>query len=404
MSGIRYDVVIIGGGIVGTATGMALTDRDVGSVLLLEAEDSVASHQSGNNSGVIHSGLYYQPGSLKARNCVAGRDAMYRFCEEHDIPYERCGKVVVALDDSEIPALNELERRGKANGLEGLRRLEGDELDEYEPYVAGVAGLYVPVSGITDYGQVTQAFADIIRQQGGEIRLGTRVISCTKTAQGFVLGTNQGDVRCKNLINCAGLYSDRVARMCGLEPDLHIVPFRGEYYELVPESRHLVKGLIYPVPDLNLPFLGVHYTKEVDGGVKAGPNAVLAFKREGYGWGDVSLVDMWDYLTYRGFWNMAAKFWQVGIHEMYRSLVKRSFVNALRGLIPELEMDDVRRNGSGVRAQALDPDGSLVDDFRIMEAEGMIHVLNAPSPAATASMAIGRTIAEKAVDLFQEVE
>lgn len=403
MSGELYDVAIIGGGIVGTATGMELTARGDHSVLVVEAEDEVASHQSGNNSGVIHSGLYYQPGSLKARNCVAGRDAMYRFCEEHDLPYERCGKVVVALDESEIPALNELERRGKENGLEGLRRLGSEELAEYEPHVAGIAGLYVPVSGITDYGRVTEKFAQLIQQQGGEIRLGTRILSCQKGDEGFILGSTRGEIRCRNVINCAGLQSDRVARMCGLDPDLQIVPFRGEYYELVPESRHLVNALIYPVPDLNLPFLGVHFTKEVDGGVMAGPNAVLAFKREGYTWGDVSIRDVWEYLTYRGFWNMAGEFWRVGLHEMYRSLVKRSFVNALRDLIPELGMEDVRRNGAGVRAQALDPDGSLVDDFRIMESKGMIHVLNAPSPAATASIAIGQTIAERAVENFEEV-
>lgn len=403
MSDTAYAVAIVGGGIVGTATAMTLVESGVDSVVVLEAEEELASHQSGNNSGVIHSGLYYKPGSLKARNCVAGRDAMYRFCQKHEIPYERCGKVVVALNEGELPALNELERRGRENGLEGLRRLKADELHEYEPYVAGIEGLYVPVSGITDYEKVTERFAQLVRQGGGVIKTGTRVTACTAVETGYVLETTTGEIKCRNLINCAGLQSDRIARMCGLDPGLHIVPFRGEYYELVPESRHLVNGLIYPVPDLDLPFLGVHFTKEVDGGVKAGPNAVLAFEREGYSWGRFSFKDVWDYLTFGGFWHMAGKYWQVAVHEVYRSLVKEVFVEALQQLVPELKSSDVRRNGSGVRAQALDPDGTLVDDFRILEEEGMIHVLNAPSPAATSSIAIGQTIANKALENFEEV-
>lgn len=403
MSNQSFDVAVIGGGVVGTATAMTIMERGAGSLVVLEAEDELASHQSGNNSGVIHSGLYYQPGSLKARYCVSGRESIYAFCQENEIPFERCGKVVVALDKSELPALNELERRGRENGLEGLRRLEGDELHDYEPHVAGIAGLYVPVSGITDYEKVTVTFAERVRQFGGEIKLGAKVMSCTPESNGFVLETTQGDVKCSNLINCAGLQSDRIARMCGLDPGLQIVPFRGEYYELVPERRHLVNGLIYPVPDLDLPFLGVHFTKMVDGGVKAGPNAVLAFKREGYTWGRFAFRDVWDYLTYAGFWHMASKYWQVAIHEVYRSLVKGVFVNALQQLVPELKASDVRKDGSGVRAQALDPDGSLVDDFRILEEDRMIHVLNAPSPAATSSIAIGQTIARKALDTFEEV-
>lgn len=396
MSTKQYDVAIIGGGIVGCATAMVLTqDKDV-SVVVLEAESKLAAHQTGNNSGVIHSGLYYKPGSLKAKNCVQGREAMYQFCAAHGIPHERCGKVVVATHDQEIPMLNTLEERGRANGLEGLRRLSAGELKEYEPSVVGIDGLFVPDTGIVDYNRVTEKFAEIARTNGCEILLNTRVRICKRVSDGLVLKTAQGDFKCKNLVNCTGLQSDRVAKMCGVKPGLRIVPFRGEYYELVPERQHLVKNLIYPVPDLSFPFLGVHFTRMIQGGVEAGPNAVLSFKREGYKKTSFSVKDSLDTFTYGGFVKLIKPYWKMGFGEMYRSFSKKAFVKALQRLIPELRSDDVQPGGAGVRAQALEPTGTLVDDFRIVEAEKMIHVLNAPSPAATAAISIGGQIANMA--------
>ena len=391
-----FDVAIIGGGIVGLGTAMAIAQRKTARLVVLEAEAKLAAHQTGNNSGVIHSGLYYKPGSLKARNCVEGREAMYRFCAEHGIPHERCGKLVVASGPKELPALEELERRGRANGLQGLRRLGPEELKEYEPAVSGIAGLHVEETGIVDYTAVTEAFARVVGERGGEIRLGSRVERVARDNGALVLATPRGEVRCRSLINCAGLQSDRVAKLCGVEPGLKIAPFRGEYYELVPARQHLVRNLIYPVPDPQFPFLGVHFTRMIRGGVEAGPNAVLAFRREGYRVTSFSLRDSAELVAYPGFWRMAARHWRMGFSEMHRSLSKRAFVGALRKLVPELEDEDVHPSGAGVRAQALEPDGSLVDDFRIVEAERMIHVLNAPSPAATASISIGRTIAEMA--------
>ncbi|MCK4931485.1 MAG: L-2-hydroxyglutarate oxidase [Candidatus Aminicenantes bacterium] len=396
MSTKQYDVAIIGGGIVGCATAMVLTqDKDI-SVVVLEAESKLAAHQTGNNSGVIHSGLYYKPGSLKAKNCVQGREAMYQFCVAHGIPHERCGKVVVATHDQEIPMLNTLEERGRANGLEGLRRLSAGELKEYEPSVVGIDGLFVPDTGIVDYNRVTEKFAEIARTNGCEILLNTRVRICKRVSDGLVLKTAQGDFKCKNLVNCTGLQSDRVAKMCGVKPGLRIVPFRGEYYELVPERQHLVKNLIYPVPDLSFPFLGVHFTRMIQGGVEAGPNAVLSFKREGYKKTSFSVKDSLDTFTYGGFVKLIKPYWKMGFGEMYRSFSKKAFVKALQRLIPELRSDDVHPGGAGVRAQALEPTGALVDDFRIVEAEKMIHVLNAPSPAATAAISIGGQIANMA--------
>jgi L-2-hydroxyglutarate oxidase len=392
----QYDVAIIGGGIIGCATAMALTrDKDL-SVVVLEAESKLAAHQTGNNSGVIHSGLYYKPGSLKAKNCVQGREAMYRFCVTHGIAHERCGKVVVATDDKEIPMLNTLEERGRANGLEGLHRLSTEGIKEYEPYVAGIDGLFVPDTGIVDYNQVTEKFAEIARANGCEIWPNTRARVCERVSEGLILKTSQGNVRCKNLINCTGLQSDRVAKMCGVEPGLKIVPFRGEYYELIPERQYLVKNLIYPVPDLSFPFLGVHFTRMIQGGVEAGPNAVLSFKREGYKKTSFSVKDSLETLTYGGFIRLIRPYWKMGFGEIARSFSKKAFVRALKRLIPELRSDDVHPGGAGVRAQALEPTGALVDDFRIVEAERMIHVLNAPSPAATAAISIGEQIASMA--------
>lgn len=391
-----YDVAIIGGGIVGLATAVALAERRSLKLIVLEAEDRVAAHQSGHNSGVIHSGLYYRPGSLKARNCTEGREAMYRFCLEQGIPHERCGKLVVATQESERPALEELVRRGQANGLRDLRILKAEELAQYEPHVRGIAGLFVQETGIVDYTQVTQAYARLFQGAGGELRLRTKVLGFRRSGEELVLETTAGEIRCRHLINCGGLQCDRIARLCGVDVPLQIIPFRGEYYELVPARRHLVRNLIYPVPDARFPFLGVHFTRTIQGGVEAGPNAVLALRREGYSWWKVSPGDLWQLARFGGFWRMSRKYWQTGFGELVRSVSKKAFVAALQRLLPELQIDDIQPAGAGVRAQAVEPSGALVDDFRLVEAERMIHVLNAPSPAATASLSIGRTIAEMA--------
>lgn len=383
------DVAVIGGGLVGLATAMALAARGA-SVTVLEAEDRLAAHQSGHNSGVIHSGLYYKPGSLKARLCVEGARALWSFCEEEGIAAERCGKLVVATREEELPRLDELERHGQANGLSGLRRLRAEEIREIEPHAAGIAALHVPETGIVDYPAVARAYARRIERRGGRILTNARV---TAVRPGPVLETTSGTVACSRLVNCAGLQSDRIARLCGAEPDVRIFPFRGEYYELV--KTELVRGLIYPVPDPRFPFLGVHLTRMIGGGVEAGPNAVLALKREGYRWSDVSVRDSLATAGWPGFWSLAARFWKIGLYEVWRSLVKSAFVRDLQRLVPAIRPEDLHRAGAGVRAQALERNGALVDDFRIVETDRAVHVLNAPSPAATASIAIGRTIATK---------
>jgi L-2-hydroxyglutarate oxidase len=401
---VTFDIAIIGGGIVGLGTALALGERTAARIVVVEAEGKVAAHQTGHNSGVIHSGLYYKPGSLKARNCVDGREQMYRYCGENGIAHERCGKVVVATNKSELPALDELERRGTANGLKNLRRLSPAELREHEPHVAGIAGLFVAETGIVDYKQVAESYARKVRERDGDIRLDARVFAFQRSKSEFILNTTLGDVSCRSLVNCAGLQSDRVARMCGVEPGLQIIPFRGEYYDLVPDKWSLVRNLIYPVPDPRFPFLGVHFTRMIHGGVEAGPNAVLAFRREGYRRLSFRTRDVLQMFGYRGFWRMARKYYDMGIAEMYRSFSKRAFLKALQRLIPELQSRDIRRAGAGVRAQAVEPDGRTVDDFRIVQAERMVHVLNAPSPAATASLSIGRTIAEMAIANFDIAE
>ncbi|HPW56321.1 MAG: L-2-hydroxyglutarate oxidase [Thermoanaerobaculaceae bacterium] len=392
----KFDVAVIGGGIVGCATAMALVQRHALSLVVLEAEPKLAAHQTGNNSGVVHSGLYYKPGSLKATNCVQGREALYAFCAEWGIANDRCGKVVVATSPAEVPRLDELERRGRANGLADIKRLRPEEIREHEPHCAGIDGLWVPYTGIVDFVGVTETYARIVQDNGGEVRTGARVRRFARDGAVFVLETDAGTVRCRALVNCAGLQSDRVARLCGVRPGLQIVPFRGEYYEIVPAKQHLVRNLIYPVPDPEFPFLGVHFTRMVKGGVEAGPNAVLAFKREGYTKTSFSLRDAATFGTYGGFWRMAGKYWRMSLGEFHRSFSKAAFVKALQKLLPELGFDDVHPTGAGVRAQALEPTGKLVDDFRIVEAERMVHVLNAPSPAATASISIGAAIADMA--------
>jgi (S)-2-hydroxyglutarate dehydrogenase len=389
------DVVVVGGGIVGLATAMALAVQHKLSVTVLEAEDHVARHQTGNNSGVIHSGLYYKPRSLKATLCSEGREAMYQFCAEHGVPHERCGKIVVATRDSELPALTELERRGKANGLKP-RTLTAELIREHEPNIAGIAGLLVEETGIVRYTAVAEAYAKVIGGNGGKVVTGARVTCVIPQRDELIVQTARGEVHCGHLVNCGGLESDRVARLCGIEPGVRIVPFRGEYYQLAKSSEHLVRNLVYPVPDPRFPFLGVHFTRMIGGGVEAGPNAVLAWARKGYKRLSFNPRDALEIATFAGTWRMARKYWKTGLGEVYRSYNKRAFLAALQRLLPALTLDDLQPGGAGVRAQAMEPSGALVDDFRIIESERMVHVLNAPSPAATASISIGKYIAESA--------
>jgi (S)-2-hydroxyglutarate dehydrogenase len=397
-----YDVAIIGGGIIGVSVANALLDAKRSlRVVLLEAESHLGTHQTGHNSGVIHSGLYYKPGSLKAKLCAEGREAMYRFCREHGIAHERCGKIVVATREEELPRLEELHRRGTANGLPGLEWLTPEQIREHEPHATGIRGLFVPTTGIADYKGVVRAMGRIALDRGCDLKTAARVIGCRRSGGELILVTHAGDVRTKGLVNCGGLQSDRVARMCGVNPGVRIIPFRGEYYELIPSRHSLVKNLIYPVPDPRFPFLGVHFTRMATGGVEAGPNAVLALKREGYRWTDVRLNDLLETLTYSGFWKMAGRYWKTGVGEVWRSLNKAAFVAALQRLLPELKSEDVKPAGAGVRAQAVDPEGKLLDDFHIVQERGMVHVLNAPSPGATSSLSIGKAIAAMTRQQFE---
>lgn len=388
-----YDFAIIGGGIVGLSTGMALTQRYPGArILVLEKESRWAFHQTGNNSGVIHSGIYYKPGSFKAKFCADGCHSMVQFCQEHNIPHEVCGKVIIATEERELPMLETLYQRGLQNGVP-VERLTAEAVREYEPYVSCLAGVRVFSTGIADYKKVTQKYADLIQQQDGDLRLNTKVLNIAETSEGQVIQTTQGDFQTRFVINCAGLYSDRVAKMGNVDPQAKIVPFRGEYYELTPEKRYLVKGLIYPVPNPAFPFLGVHFTRMIDGSVHAGPNAVLSLKREGYTKTDFDLRDFAEVMTYPGFWKLAAKHADEGIQEIIRSFSKAAFVRSLQRLIPEVQMEDVVPTHAGVRAQALMNDGKLVDDFLIVQGKNSIHVCNAPSPAATSSLEIGKAVA-----------
>lgn len=397
---ISCDLVVVGGGIVGLASAMAMAKRTRAAITLIEAERRLAAHQTGNNSGVIHSGLYYKPGSLKARNCVEGRRFLYDFCRRRGIRHERCGKIVVALDPSQIPLLGELEKRGKANGLAGLRRLTPAQLQDYEPHVAGVDGLHVPETGIVDYRSVAEAFAATARRDGVRIELGRRFVGLVRRPGRLTVLTDGDEISCRYLVNCGGLLCDRIARKCGVAPGIRIVPFRGEYYKMTPERRFLVKNPIYPVPNPEFPFLGVHFTRLIDGGIEAGPNAVLAFKREGYKKTDFSLRDTLDILTFPGFFRLAARYWKTGLGEVHRSASKSAFVRALQKLVPAVCKDDLAPGGAGVRAQALSADGRLLDDFHIAGDRRSIHVLNAPSPAATASISIGAQVADMAVKRF----
>ena len=394
-----FDCAIIGGGIVGLATAVALVRKDpTVRVVVLEKEDDFARHQTGRNSGVIHSGIYYKPGSFKARFARAGSHSMVEFCREHGIPHEVCGKVIVATQESEWPLLEKLLQRGLDNQLP-VTRLSPEQVREIEPHVHCLAGLRVPTTGIVDYRQVCAKYAELVRQQGSTLMTGTKVTAIREVNGAHHIETTKGEFTARFLINCAGLHSDRVAKLAGVRPEARIVPFRGEYYELVPEKRHLVRTLIYPVPNPDFPFLGVHFTKMIDGSVHAGPNAVLAFKREGYYKTSFNLRDFVETMTYGGFWKLARKNLDEGLMEMRRSLSKAAFVKSLQRLVPEIQPGDIIPAHAGVRAQALLPDGALVDDFLILQGRNACHVCNAPSPAATASLEIGRSVVEQIPEL-----
>jgi L-2-hydroxyglutarate oxidase len=401
----RFDIAIVGAGIVGLSTAYAIANQHPELRLaVLEKEGDVAAHQTGHNSGVIHSGIYYKPGSLKAQLCVAGVRKLEAFCDEHNIPYQLIGKVIVATREDELPRLETLYERGVANGVRGVRKISKDELREIEPHAAGIAGIHSPKTGIVDYKQVSHALRDTLTQRGVDVCTGSKVTAIQPPATSSddlrITLSNSRVVLAKRLINCAGLQCDEVARMMGLQPDLRIVPFRGEYY-FVKEAKHdLVRGLIYPVPDPAFPFLGVHFTRTVHGEVEAGPNAVFAFAKEGYTMGKISPSHIAQTLGYGGFQQVAKKWWRTGAFEMYRSFSKGAFVKSLQTLVPAIAADDIVRGGAGVRAQAISADGQMVDDFRFMETPHSLHVLNAPSPAATAGLAIGEYIAERAKAMF----
>ncbi|MBT1703655.1 L-2-hydroxyglutarate oxidase [Chryseosolibacter indicus] len=393
---VRYDIIVVGGGIVGLATALKLTENPSLKVLVIEKENEVGKHQTGNNSGVIHSGLYYKPGSLKARNCIHGYNLLINFCQQHNIPYELCGKIVVATEERELPLLKNLYERGQQNGLTGFKMLKPEELKEYEPHVTGLAGFFVPQTGIVDYKVVAQHYAEEIRKRGGEIVFGQRVVNIKIENAGVFVETDKSSYESKLLVNCAGLYSDKIAGLTTRDVNVKIIPFRGEYYKLREDKEYLVKNLIYPVPDPNFPFLGVHFTRMMRGGVEAGPNAVLAFSREGYKKSDINLKELGESLAWPGFQKVAKKYWRTGLGEMYRSFSKAAFTKALQKLIPEIQESDLVEGGAGVRAQACDRTGGLVDDFLILEESKVINVCNAPSPAATSSLSIGETVAELA--------
>jgi L-2-hydroxyglutarate oxidase LhgO len=389
-------VIVIGAGIVGLATGLELKLRYPQiDLTILEKESEVARHQTGHNSGVVHSGIYYKPGSLKARLCVSGAQAMYRFCEDHDIPFDICGKVIIATEQSELQRVEELYRRGIANGIPGLRIVSGEEIREREPHASGIRGIIVPGTGIIDYSLVAKKYAELIHELGGTIQLAATVVGIRQTTGQIRIETTKGDFPGTYAVNCAGLHSDKVARMSTHCDNVRIVPFRGEYYEIAPEKRSLVQNLIYPVPDPRFPFLGVHFTRTIHGSVEAGPNAVLAFRREGYRKTDFSLSEMADTFLFSGFWKMALKNWKSAIGEYYRSYSKNAFVSALQRLIPELTGSDLISGGAGVRAQALDRDGNLIDDFRFEDMARIMHVYNVPSPAATASLVIAGELVDR---------
>lgn len=396
-----YDVAIIGGGVLGLSSAMHLLRAHPQlKVTVIEKGNDVAGQQTGHNSGVIHSGIYYRPGSLKAQFCVDGRNSMVEFCETHGIEYQRCGKLIIANREEELPRLDTLYERGTANGVEGLEVVGPERVAEIEPHVTAIKALWSPATAIVDFSAVTRQYAIEVRNAGGEVELGTRVTGLTPRSDEVVLETSRGERRAKHLINCAGLHADRIASLMGVEHDLQIVPFRGEYYTLKKHREELVRGLIYPVPDPDLPFLGVHFTRNVKGYVEAGPNAVLATAREGYRKRDLNLRDFAETLRFPGFWRVAAREWRTGINEVNRSLRKSVFTRDLQKMIPEIEANDLTTGGAGVRAQAVRRDGTLLDDFAIERTAQAVHVLNAPSPGATSSLEIGKHIANLASEAF----
>jgi L-2-hydroxyglutarate oxidase len=408
MAANTYDVTVIGAGIVGLAAAMKMAERFPRlRLLVLEKESEIARHQTGHNSGVIHGGIYYKPGSLKAETCVTGRRALLEFCERNGIAYDLCGKVIVATHEEEIPRLEELFRRGAANQVPGLEMIGPERLGEIEPHARGIRAVYSPATGIIDFIQVAGAYARRVRDLGGEVRTLRKVKNIFHRGGELIVQTSQEEIRTRYLLNCGGLFSDRIARMTSArgasasdDIDVQIVPFRGEYYKVAPERGSLIKGLIYPVPDPRFPFLGVHFTRNIHGYVEAGPNAVLAFAREGYRWTDFNARDLWETLSFSGFRSVAKKYWKMGLEENYRSLSKRAFTKALQRLVPSITIDDLKPGGSGVRAQAVASDGALLDDFVIKQTGNAIHVLNAPSPGATASLAIGERIVSTAAQAF----
>ncbi|MEY3984447.1 MAG: L-2-hydroxyglutarate oxidase [Bacteroidota bacterium] len=396
---MKYDAVIVGGGIVGLATALRLKQsKPELQVLILEKEQQVAAHQTGHNSGVIHSGIYYKPGSLKARNCIEGYHQLLAFCDEQSIPFERCGKVIVATRQEQLPALEQIYQRGVQNGLAGLRHLTREEVRELEPHCSGIKGVFVPQTGIVDYKIVAEKMADVFCSLGGSIHFDSAVTGVKPAANATIISTKKEQYETRLMINCAGLYCDKIAAMAGQNLDVRIIPFRGEYYAIRPEQAKLVKNLIYPVPDPNFPFLGVHFTRRISGEIEAGPNAVLAYSREGYTKSDINWGELWESLSWKGFRKVASKYWQTGLGELYRSYSKRAFTKALQELVPEIKMNDLEPAGAGVRAQACDRNGGLIDDFVIREDVGCIHVLNAPSPAATSSLSIGNSVSELALN------
>jgi len=399
---MHYDCLMIGGGIVGLATAhQLLNSKPHLKILLLEKEDKLAKHQTGNNSGVIHSGLYYKPGSLKAQNCIRGYEMLLDFASQHGIEYDLCGKVVVATNKQQIPLLDNLYQRGIENGLDKISRINREELREIEPHCAGIDAIKVPYTGIIDYTAISLKLGELIESAGGEIKLSTKVLDIKHDSSGSIVESDKGNFSAKLIINCAGLYSDKIAALTHPNIEVRIIPFRGEYYMLKKEAQSLVKNLIYPVPDPNFPFLGVHFTRMIQGGIEAGPNAVFAFKREGYTKTSINLQELWESLSWPGFRKVATKYWKTGMGEFYRSFSKSAFTSALQELVPEIKQSDLVPAGAGVRAQACDKHGGLIDDFAFLENKHIIHVLNAPSPAATSSLSIGKTIAEMASARFQ---
>ncbi len=396
---MQVDIAIVGGGIVGLATGYRLTEKYPNKkIVIIEKESSIAHHQTGNNSGVIHSGLYYKPGSLKAKNCIDGYHMLLKFCNENEIPYDLCGKVVVATNKSELGRLRDLFDRGRENGLEGLQMLDQKQLKEIEPHLAGIQGIRVPQTGIINYTAVCSKLVDKIEEKGGKVLLNTKVKAIEEKESHVQIVTNKNFVECQMMVNCAGLYSDDVASEHLGKLDTKIIPFRGEYYELTAEAEHLVKHLIYPVPDPAFPFLGVHFTRMIEGGIEAGPNAVFAFKKEGYKKTDFNAKEFFGSLLWPGFQKVMFKYWKTGLGEMHRSFSKKAFTKALQRLIPEIKEEHLVAAPAGVRAQACDREGGLLDDFKLVTKKRAIHVINAPSPAATSSLSIGKTISEM-VDL-----